>query len=305
MLLTRPPQSFFCVLFFLWILSGNTQTLRTSISQKPVRPADSQVEDILQKLTPEEKFRQLFMCDGDLLIGRKELAAGIFGLRPVDQAPLQTDRLQKSDQGCGPACRMANRINQMQDFFLNETRAGIPVVPFDEALHGLMQDGATSFPQAIGLAATFDTSLMHQVARAIAAETRSRGIRQVLSPVLNIARDVRWGRTEETYGEDPYLVSLMGHAFVSEISKAGIIATPKHFAVNVGDGGRDSYPVHYSHRLMEELYFPAFRVAVREAGAMSVMTAYNSFDGIPCTSNSWLLNDKLKRDWSLIGRAHV
>ena len=101
------------------------------------------------------------------------------------------------------------------------------------------------FPQAIALAATWDVPLMSRVAGGIARETRSRGIRQVLSPVVNIANDVRWGRVEETYGEDPYLSSLMGEAFVQAFEKAGIVTTPKHFVANVGEGGRDSYPIDH------------------------------------------------------------
>ena len=200
-----------------------------------------------------------------------------------------------------PAAVMARKVNELQKYFRDESRLGIPVIVFDEALHGLVLEGATAFPQSIGLAATFDTVLMHRVAAAIAGEARSRGIRQLLSPVLNLARDVRWGRTEETYGEDPVLVSRMGHAYISEIEKAGIIATPKHFAVNSGDGGRDSYPIHYDERLLEEIYFPAFKTAVQKAGARSVMTAYNSLDGSPCTANDWLLNSKLKHDWGFRG----
>ena len=142
---------------------------------------------------------------------------------------------------------------------------------------------------------------MADVGQAIAMETKSRGIRQILSPVLNIARDVRWGRTEETYGEDPYLTTLMGLSFISQFEKAGVITTPKHFVANVGDGGRDSYPIHFNERLLEEIYFPAFKTYFQEAGAWSVMTSYNSLDGRQCTANNWLLNEKLKNEWGFNG----
>jgi beta-glucosidase len=108
------------------------------------------------------------------------------------------------------------------------------------------------FPQAIALSATWDPALLSRVAEAIAGETKARGIRQVLSPVVNIADDVRWGRVEETYGEDPYLASAMGDAFVAAFEKSGIVATPKHFVANVGEGGRDSYPIDFSPRLLAE-----------------------------------------------------
>ncbi len=147
----------------------------------------------------------------------------------------------------------------------------------------------------------FDTALMSKVAAAIAEETRSRGIRQILSPVINIAGDVRWGRVEETYGEDPFLASEMCVAFVKEFEKRGIIATPKHFVSNYGAGGRDSYPVHYNERYLREVELPPFEAAFKRGGARSVMTAYNSLDGTPCTANPWLLNDLLRKDWGFTG----
>jgi beta-glucosidase len=135
----------------------------------------------------------------------------------------------------------AERHNAMQRFFRTRTRLGIPALPFEEAVHGLMRRGATVFPQAIALAATWDSGLVGRVSEAIARETKSRGVRQVLSPVVNIANDVRWGRVEETYGEDPHLSSVMGRAFVRAFERAGVITTPKHFVANVGDGA-DPWP---------------------------------------------------------------
>ena len=134
------------------------------------------------------------------------------------------------------AAETAKKINAIQKYFIEASRLGIPIIAFDEVLHGLVRDGATAFPQAIALAASWDTSLMHRVATAIAKETKSRGIRQVLSPVINIADDVRWGRVEETYGEDPFLSSKMGVAYMKTLEDENIIATPKHFVANVGDG---------------------------------------------------------------------
>ncbi|PKP53422.1 MAG: beta-1,3-glucosyltransferase [Bacteroidetes bacterium HGW-Bacteroidetes-1] len=260
------------------------------------------VQDLLGRMTTQEKFWQLFMIPGDLNIGKEKLKTGIFGFQVASQGKDTDAAGQLLNYGSSISAReTALKINEMQRFFLEESRLGIPIIPFDEALHGLIRAGATVFPQSIGLAASFNTNLMHSVASAIAAETKSRGIRQILSPVINIARDVRWGRTEETYGEDPYLTAKMGLAYMRELEKAGVIATPKHFAVNTGDGGRDSYPVHISERLLEEIYFPAFISAIKEAGAGSVMTAYNSLDGSPCTANDWLLNQKLRKEWGFDG----
>ncbi len=175
---------------------------------------------------------------------------------------------------------MAEDINAIQRWMAEHSRLGIPIIPFDEALHGLIRSGATAFPQAIGLAAAWDEGLMRDVASAIARETRSRGIRQVLSPVVNLARDVRWGRVEETYGEDPHLASRMAAAFVSAFEKQGVVATPKHFAANVGDGGRDSYPIRDDERSLRETELRPFRAALAEGGARSIMTSYNSVVGL-------------------------
>lgn len=196
----------------------------------------------------------------------------------------------------------AQFANEIQKYVLENSRVKIPILIHDEALHGCMAKGSTIFPQAIGMASTWNPELIYQVATAIGKETRSRGIHQVLSPTINIARDPRCGRTEETYGEDPYLASRMAVAYIKGVQEQGVIATPKHFAANfVGDGGRDSYPIHFSERLLREIYFPAFRASIEEAGALSLMAAYNSLDGVPCSSNKWLLTRVLREEWGFKG----
>jgi beta-glucosidase len=263
----------------------------------PSQPIEARVEDLLGRMTLEEKFWQLFMIPGSLDDPAHDYSKGIFGLQISVAA---------GDEVVPPraaARRHADRINAIQRYFVERTRLGIPIIPFEEALHGLAREGATVFPQAIALAAAWDPPLMARVSSAIAAETRSRGIRQVLSPVVNIADDVRWGRVEETYGEDPYLSSVMGLAFVEAFERAGVVTTPKHFVANVGEGGRDSYPIDHSDRLLTERYFPPFEAAIRRGGARSIMTAYNSVDGVPATQNPRLLNERLKRDWAFRGFA--
>ncbi|MGB9006747.1 MAG: glycoside hydrolase family 3 N-terminal domain-containing protein, partial [Candidatus Aminicenantales bacterium] len=209
------------------LLLGNKAIL-AQLYKKADAPVEARVKDLLSRMTLEEKFWQLFMLSAPLDNTVQKCANGAFGL-------------QISSLGSA-ACSAAG-VNSIQRHFVEDTRLGIPIIPFDEALHGLVQAGATSFPQAIALAATFDTTLMHRVSKAIALECRGRGIRQILSPVVNIASDVRWGRVEETYGEDPYLAAAMGLAYVSEFERLGVVTTPKHFIANVGDGGRDSYPI--------------------------------------------------------------
>jgi beta-glucosidase len=254
-------------------------------------------------MTPEEKFWQLFMIPGDLEnVKPDQYKNGIFGFQISASAQGNGDtqqllRYNTSEGGLA----LTRKINAIQKYFIEQSRLGIPIIPFDEALHGLVRDGATAFPQAIALAATFDTTLMRQVATAIANETKARGIRQILSPVVNLANDVRWGRVEETYGEDPYLSSEMGVAFVSSFEKMNIITTPKHFIANVGDGGRDSYPIHFSERFLEETHLVPFKACFTRGGSRSVMTSYNSYDGSPATANDWLLNKKLKQEWTFKG----
>ncbi len=272
------------------------------IYKDPTAPVDQRVDDLLSRMTLEEKFWQLFMIPGDLSDGKERYKHGIFGFQVATKGKSGNSAEQLLDYSGGSNARQtAELINDIQKYFVEETRLGIPIIPFDETLHGLVRPGATAFPQAIALAASWDTTMMQQVAHAIATETKSRGIRQILSPVVNIARDVRWGRVEETYGEDPYLSSEMGVAFVSQFENMGVLTTPKHFVANVGDGGRDSYPIHFNERLLEEIYFPAFKACFTEGKSWSVMTSYNSLDGRPCTANDWLLNKKLKEEWGFDG----
>lgn len=250
------------------------------------RPAEERAADLLGRMTIEEKLGQL-RCGDD--IGKlDEYAAGGYGA------------LACILRGYGPK-EAAEKAAVIKKFFLERSRLGIPVIIHDEGLHGLIGRRATSFPQAIGLAAAWDVELETRVARAIAREARTRGIRQLLSPVVNVARDVRWGRVEETFGEDPFLTSRMGAAFCRALQDEGVIATPKHFVANTGDGGRDSNAVDPNKRILCEVYFPPFEACIREGGALSVMSAYNSIDGRPCSSNRDLLTGILRGEWGFKG----
>ncbi|MFT3748420.1 MAG: glycoside hydrolase family 3 C-terminal domain-containing protein [Agriterribacter sp.] len=282
---------------------SNDFAQQTAPYKNPSLPVEQRVTDLLQRMTIEEKFWQLFMIPGDLDgVPAEQYKHGIFGFQ-VSAGSKDGDAAQQllKYNASENASVLARKINSIQKYFVEQSRLGIPIIAFDEALHGLVRDGATAFPQAIALAATFDTSLMHEVANAIAIETKLRGIRQILTPVVNIASDVRWGRTEETYGEDPFLSSEMGVAFVKAFEEKGIVTTPKHFLANVGDGGRDSYPIHFNERLLEEIYLPPFKACIERGSSRSIMTAYNSIDGIAASANNWLLNKKLKEQWGFKG----
>jgi beta-glucosidase len=269
-------------------------------------PVEQRIEDLLSRMTWEEKVGQL----GSLL---PFTDWGAWSKQPLEeriQAVLDKPFDDINATGVGNysiilrelpprlGAQLANKIQESA----RQTRLGIPPIIHDEGLHGLLANGATSFPQSIAMASSWNPELMEKVAGAIGRETRARGIRQLLSPTINITRDPRCGRTEETYGEDPYLASLMAKAFVKGVQKEGVVATPKHFAANfVGDGGRDSYAIHFSERLLREVYFPAFKTAVHDAGALSIMAAYNSLDGLPCSCNPWLLTQVLRGEWGFTG----
>lgn len=287
--------------FLLSLATAFAQTL--PVYKNPQFSISERVNDLLGRMTPEEKFWQLFMIPGDIKKGdESKYTHGLFGFQ-VSAVSVDGNAAQQIlKYGTGEnALSLAKKINSIQKYFIEQTRLGIPMIAFDEALHGLVRNGATVFPQAIGLAATWDTSLMRQVALAIAQEAKTRGIRQILSPVINIASDARWGRTEETYGEDPFLTSAMGVAFVSAFEQNGIITTPKHFIANSGDGGRDSYPINTNEKLLYERDFVPFLAVIQKGGARSIMTAYNSVNGSPATANNWLLNHTLKDKWGFKG----
>ena len=293
----------FCLLIALLcasLLSGAAEEIPPY--KNPELPVEERVKDLLSRMTIEEKFWQTYMMPGDLDQGKERFSHGIFGFQVYTVGASNPELRQLLQYNPKlTASEMVKKINEIQRYFVEETRLGIPIIPFDEALHGLVRAGATAYPQAIALAATFDTSLVRRVSHAIAMETKTRGIRQILSPVVNLATDVRWGRVEETYGEDPYLSACMGVSFVKSFEELGVITSPKHFTANSGDGGRDSNPIHYTERFLEETHLVPFKACFQEGGSQSVMTAYNMLDGTPCTANPWLLINKLRNEWGFDG----
>jgi beta-glucosidase len=260
------------------------QTQQPLPYQRPDLPVDARVRDLLGRMTLEEKFWQLFMIPGDLDNPANDYSHGIFGLQIRGARPHANMPTASTPFSATSSRRRGSASHHSVRGSCSRPRVG-------RGHHVSGRDW---------LAASFDTALMHAVADAIAVEARGRGIRQALSPVINIADDVRWGRVEETYGEDPYLSSKMAATYVRALESGGVIATPKHFVANVGEGGRDSYPIEHGERMLMERYFPPF-IAALDAGARSVMAAYNSVDGSPATQNRHLLTDVLKRDWKFTG----
>ena len=199
--------------------------------------------------------------------------------------------------------------NAVQRWMIEETRLGIPTLFHEEGLHGFQARFATSFPQALALAATFDTDLIEEVYSVTAREIRARGAHHVLSPVVDVARDARWGRIEETFGEDPYLVSRMGVAAVRgfqgetlPLADDKVLATLKHMTGHgQPEAGMNIGPAQISERELREVFFPPFEAAVTEADAATVMASYNEIDGVPSHANDWLLTDVLRGEWGFDG----
>jgi beta-glucosidase len=281
--------------------------------KNPRLPVERRVADLLSRMTLEEKVAQL-VC---LWANRPQVNLQTdFATDRGDFSPAKAAEVMK--YGIGQIARQRERkdprqgatfANAVQKWLIENTRLGIPAILHDEILHGNMAKGSTSFPQPIALATTWDPEFITKVFTAGAMETRARGSHQVLGPNLDLARDARWGRTEETYGEDPYLTSRMGVAIVRALQGPGpgvtgdhVIATAKHFAAHgQPESGTNIAPVNFSERTLREYFLPSFKAAVTEAGIMSVMPSYNEIDGVPSHANKWLLQKLLREEWGFDG----
>lgn len=281
--------------------------------RNPKLTVERRVKDLLSRMTLKEKVAQM------LCIWQRKSSTLVDEQGRFDPQKAKThfqDRLglgqvgRPSDAGGGRNAReMAELTNAIQKFFLENTRLGIPVVFHEECLHGHAATDGTSFSQPIGLGATFDPKLVRRLFEMTAAEARARGTHQALTPVVDVAREPRWGRVEETYGEDPYLVSRMGIAAVQGFQgdatfqdKKHVIATLKHFAAHgQPESGTNCAPVNVSERILREVFLYPFRQALHKGGAISVMASYNEIDGVPSHANRWLLRDVLRKEWGFKG----
>jgi len=289
-------------LFLVLVLVG-TATAQAPLPdyRNPKLPIEQRVADLLKRMTLEEKVEQL---GGRFRPGILD-STGKFN----DQNAREAFRELFNVDSKMTSHDAAILRDAVQRYLVEKTRLGIPGLLQGEALHGFMSNGATSFPQALGLASTWDPDLVRQVFTAAADEMASAGAHQAFTPVLDLARDPRWGRTEETYGEDPYLASRIGVAAVEGlqgpnflIDRHHVLATAKHFAVHgEPEGGTNTAPGNYSERTIREAFFVPFRAAVQEAQAGSVMASYNEIDGIPSHVNSWLLDKVLRQEWGFLG----
>jgi beta-glucosidase len=284
-----------------------------SVYLNPELPVAQRVEDLLSQMTLQEKVAQMLCVWQDkakTLVDDK----GDFDIEKAKEHFGDGNGLgqvgRPSDAGGGKNAReMAELTNAIQKFFVENSRLGIPVIFHEECLHGQAAIDATSFSQPIGLGATFNTDLVYRLFKMTAEEARARGTHQALTPVVDVAREPRWGRVEETYGEDPYLVSRMGIAAVQGFQgdatftdKEHVIATLKHFAAHgQPESGTNCAPANVSERILREIFLYPFKKAVQEGGVISVMASYNEIDGVPSHANKWLLRDILRDEWGFKG----
>ena len=282
--------------------------------RNPNLPLEQRVADLLSRMTLEEKIAQLTSAmerTVNVSDPKSSLVDAKGSFLPERAAVLIKDgigQISRPSGMRGPR-QMAEFTNSIQKWAKENTRLGIPILFHEECLHGHAAVKGTSFPQAIALASTWDPKIVEDVFSATANEVRARGSHQCLTPVLDLARDPRWGRTEETYGEDPYLAARIGVAAVKgfqgtgpNIDRSHVIATAKHFAVHgQPEGGANVGPGNYSERIIREFFLKPFESAVKEGAIQSVMASYNEIDGIPSHGNKFLLENILRQEWGFNG----
>ena len=273
------------------------------VYRDPACPLDERVEDLLARMTMEEKLAQLQVAWVTSLLDTDHFDAAA-AARVLRNGIGQVTRIGAST-GLDPA-GSAGLMNAIQRVAVERTRLGIPVIVHEESLAGYCARGATVFPQAIGLGATWDPGLVSEVATVVREQLLAVGARQALAPVLDVARDPRWGRVEETYGEDPVLAGTLGTAYVRALQtddlRRGVVATGKHFLAHaLSEGGRNHGPVQLGPRELREVYAEPFAAAIRDAGLASIMNSYSSVDGLPCAGSPAILTDLLRGELGFTG----
>ena len=268
-----------------------------------VAAINERIADLLARMTIDEKLAQL----GSAWVFQLASANGFDSARA---APVLAGGIGHVTRVCGAsgfsAAEAAAFNNELQRHLLEHTRLGIPAIVHEEICAGLMAREATVVPQAIGVAATFRPDLNAELADAVRLQMRAIGAHHGLSPVLDLCRDPRWGRLEETYGEDPHLVTQMGLAYIRGLQgddlTNGVVATAKHFVgYGASEGGFNWAPAHLNERELRDVYLRPFEAAVRLARLGSVMNGYHEIDGVPCGANAWLLDEVLRGEWGFDG----
>ncbi|SFF06352.1 beta-glucosidase [Chitinophaga sp. CF118] len=275
---------------------------------------DKRAKDLLSRMTLEEKVMQTqcLWAEKSRLLNEKgefdEAKASTVLKDGVGELARLNEKRGPNSEGLHPK-EQALLYNKIQHFFIDKTRLGIPVMVHEESLHGQQTQDATNYPVPIALASTWNENLMTDIYSNVAAEVRARGGQQVLAPVIDIVRDPRWGRTEETMGEDPYLISRLAVAQIKAYQGDGlylgenkVAATLKHFGIHgQSEGGINVSPSNIDERTAREVFFKPFKACIQEAKAMNVMACYNEVFGVPATINSYLLKDILRKEWGFTG----
>ncbi|MGW3172277.1 beta-xylosidase/alpha-l-arabinosidase [Streptomyces sp. NPDC001153] len=281
--------------------------MTTAPWRDPALPADARVTDLLARMTLQEKAAQLYgvwvgaATDGDGVAPlQREMTAD------VDWDELITHGLGQLTRSFGTApvdpALGARALARAQRRIAAAGRFGIPAVAHEECLAGFTAWRATAYPVPLAWGAAFDPALVEEMGRRIGHDLRASGVHQGLAPVLDVVRDPRWGRVEETIGEDPYLVGTIGTAYVRGLESAGVVATLKHFAGYASSAGaRNLAPVRAGVREFADLTLPPFEMALREGGARSVMAAYTETDGVPASADPRLLTELLREEWGFTG----
>ncbi|MCU7521170.1 MAG: beta-glucosidase [Ignavibacteria bacterium] len=277
---------------------------------------EERVKDLIGRMTLEEKTCQTATLYGFGRVLKDELPneswlSSIWkdGIANIDEHLNGYDGRHEGKnadtQYSWPPSKHASAINTVQKFFIEQTRLGIPVDFTNEGIRGVCHQGGTLFPADIATGSSWDVDLVSKIGHITGREARILGYTNIYSPILDLARDPRWGRTVETYGEDPYLVSRIGISQVKALQEEGVVSTPKHFAVySVPKGGRDGASrtdPHVTPREVEEIYLAPFKAAFTEGHAMGTMSSYNDYNGIPVTGSSEFLTKKLRDEWGFKG----
>lgn len=280
--------------------------------EDPKLEIDKRVEDLLSKMNLEEKTCQMATLYGYGRVLKDELPTEKWfdkiwkdGIANIDEHLNGLNRKETQTQYSWPPSKHAMAINEVQRFFIEKTRLGIPVDFTNEGIRGVCHQGGTLFPATIGIGSTWDINLISKIGTITGKEARILGYTNIYSPILDLARDPRWGRVVECYGEDPYLVSRLGVEQVKALQKEGVVSTPKHFAVySVPKGGRDGEArtdPHVTLREVEMIYLVPFKAAFMEGKALGTMSSYNDYDGIPITGSKEFLIEKLRNQWGFRG----
>ncbi|MGR0220709.1 beta-xylosidase/alpha-l-arabinosidase [Agromyces sp. ZXT2-6] len=290
------------------IRSPRTTAVTDAAWRDPARPLDERVGALIAEMTLDEKLAQLYgVWVGASDDGHADVAPHQHDLNDdVDLDAILPAGLGQVTRpfGTAPVDAAAGALSlvRMQERIAAANRFGIPAVAHEECLAGFAAWGATAYPVPLSWGATFDPALVERMARRIGADMRSVGVHQGLAPVLDVVRDARWGRVEETIGEDPYLVATVGTAYVRGLESSGIVATLKHFVgYSASKAGRNLAPVSIGRRELADVLLPPFEMAVREGGARSVMNSYSDLDGVPSAGDRWLLTELLRDTWGFDG----